>query len=249
MGNIYELPYLITQKEELINMEKKYQTKSIYKITNNINHKIYIGQSIHPLQRFQEHCCRQESYTSLIGYAINKYGKENFSFNIIEEDIENYNEREQYWIQYYNSLAPNGYNIAKGGEVPPVSYGEDNILTSHTYQQVELVKYLLKYTNKTKEEIAKETEYNSISSIDRINIGKYWYDPDIEYPIRKDFLGKSSCKERWLKVVKYLQTTTLTQKEIAELCDIKRSTVTAINNGQNGKKYGLELNLTYPIRK
>lgn len=68
-----------------------------------------------------------------------------------------------------------------------MSYGEDNILTSHTYQQVELVKYLLKYTNKTKEEIAKETEYNSISSIDRINIGKYWYDPDIEYPIRKDF--------------------------------------------------------------
>lgn len=68
--------------------------KSIYKITNTINQKVYIGQSIHPIQRFSEHCYNDTD--SLIHRAIKKYGKENFQFEIIEPDIENYNEREKY---------------------------------------------------------------------------------------------------------------------------------------------------------
>lgn len=49
-------------------------------------------------------------YVSLINSAIKKYGKENFSFEILEY-AENYNEREKFWIKYYNSKVPNGYNI------------------------------------------------------------------------------------------------------------------------------------------
>lgn len=45
----------------------------IYKIENLINHKIYIGQSIHIEKRWKEHC--QFSSESLIGKAIHKYGK------------------------------------------------------------------------------------------------------------------------------------------------------------------------------
>ena len=76
--------------------------KSIYKITNLINNKIYIGQSVSPYKRFAQHCINhgvkggKNSDTSLINLAIRKYGKENFSFEIMEEDIENYNEREKY---------------------------------------------------------------------------------------------------------------------------------------------------------
>lgn len=45
------------------------------------------------------------------------YGVDNFSFEIIEECADNQlNERESYWIQQYNCIAPNGYNMTSGGE-------------------------------------------------------------------------------------------------------------------------------------
>lgn len=82
----------------------------IYKIENLINHKIYIGQSIHIKRRWMEHCI--PSSNSVISKAIHKYGKENFSFQILEEcSIEELNDKELYYIQQYNSLVPNGYNI------------------------------------------------------------------------------------------------------------------------------------------
>lgn len=55
----------------------------IYKITNNINNKIYIGQSVHIKRRWAEHC--KPSSDSLISKAIKKYGKDNFTFEIIEK--------------------------------------------------------------------------------------------------------------------------------------------------------------------
>ena len=55
----------------------------IYKITNKENGKSYIGQSIHIERRWEEHCL--PSSTSLISKAIQKYGKTNFIFEIIEE--------------------------------------------------------------------------------------------------------------------------------------------------------------------
>ena len=56
---------------------------------------------------------------------MRKYGIENFDFSIIGW-FENYNEKERYYIQYYNSLIPNGYNIMEGGEEPPHKYGENH---------------------------------------------------------------------------------------------------------------------------
>lgn len=83
----------------------------IYKIENLITGKIYIGQSIHIERRWQEHC--QKTASSLIGKAIQKYGKENFSFQILQEvqDTSLLNDLESYYIKKYNSLTPNGYNI------------------------------------------------------------------------------------------------------------------------------------------
>ena len=51
--------------------------KAIYKIENKINHKIYIGQSIHPEQRFQEHIYTNNEKNVPIHRALRKYGKEN----------------------------------------------------------------------------------------------------------------------------------------------------------------------------
>ena len=55
----------------------------IYAIYNYEKNKIYIGQSKNPKERFQQHCTRQMSYKSLIYDAIQKYGKENFTFELL----------------------------------------------------------------------------------------------------------------------------------------------------------------------
>lgn len=48
---------------------------------------------------------------------MNKYGIDNFSFEIIEEcEKDKLSDREKYWINYYNSISPNGYNLTEGGD-------------------------------------------------------------------------------------------------------------------------------------
>jgi hypothetical protein len=91
----------------------------IYKITNNLNNKIYIGQTIRKLDiRWNSHCCKS-STTTHIGRAIQKYGKENFSVEEIDraETYEELNEKEIYWISFYNTLDQDiGYNLRTGGD-------------------------------------------------------------------------------------------------------------------------------------
>ena len=92
----------------------------IYKITNTINGKYYIGQTIQNVkERFYQHCatkCSKAVSNMAIHRAIKKYGKSNFTVEVIEEiDSANLNDRERYWIKYYNSYN-NGYNSTKGGQ-------------------------------------------------------------------------------------------------------------------------------------
>lgn len=83
----------------------------IYKITNKINGKFYIGQSVDIKRRFIEHKTPHGTMTS-IKLAIKKYGKENFLFEVIEEcKVEELDEREVYWI---SKLKPE-YNRNEGG--------------------------------------------------------------------------------------------------------------------------------------
>lgn len=90
----------------------------IYKITNLINLKLYIGQTIQELiERFYGHCGKTNNCKSLHG-AIAKYGRENFKIELIEEveTIELANERESYYIDLYkSSCKDNGYNILTKG--------------------------------------------------------------------------------------------------------------------------------------
>lgn len=97
----------------------------IYKIENLINGKVYIGQSICITHRWRAH--RKDAYNPKnrcyerpLYRAIRKYGLDNFSFTVIEycsEDI--LNEREVYWIKYYNSFE-DGYNLTPGGHEPVI---------------------------------------------------------------------------------------------------------------------------------
>ena len=92
----------------------------IYKITNNLNQKIYIGKTLSTIEkRWREHChdCYNERCGNRPLYAaMRKYGIENFIIETVEEcSDEVLNEREIFWIEYYNSFK-NGYNATKGGD-------------------------------------------------------------------------------------------------------------------------------------
>lgn len=94
----------------------------IYKITNKVNGKIYVGQTTKSLEeRFQKHCwgtTESDKYhlNMAIKKAIRKYGKENFTIELIEEvEVDKLDEREVYWISTYDSYNQ-GYNCTLGGQ-------------------------------------------------------------------------------------------------------------------------------------
>lgn len=90
----------------------------IYKITNNINGKAYIGKTESTVEkRFKQHCqdYKKDRCSNRPLYrAMNKYGVENFTVEVIEETFEP-NTREIYWIEYFNTYKF-GYNATKGGD-------------------------------------------------------------------------------------------------------------------------------------
>ena len=94
----------------------------IYKISNKINGKVYIGQTIYDVnKRFREHINKSKYETDIVRplyLAMRKYGYDNFFVEELEivETKDDANEREKYWIKYYNSFGENGYNATEGGD-------------------------------------------------------------------------------------------------------------------------------------
>lgn len=90
----------------------------IYKITNKINGKCYIGQSNDINRRWRQELSPNAKLNPHLARAFEKYGTDNFEFEIIEEcQRELLNEREQFWINIYNSANKNfGYNKTFGGD-------------------------------------------------------------------------------------------------------------------------------------
>ncbi len=94
----------------------------IYKITNLVNGKHYVGQSVNIKKRWQSYYSNCKDRTPII-HAIKKHGKDNFTFQIIEEcNKEQLNEREIYWIKELKCLSPDGYNLSTGGRKTTWAY-------------------------------------------------------------------------------------------------------------------------------
>ena len=95
----------------------------IYEYRNVFNNKFYVGQTKYPEKRYNNHKKAKED--SVFHFAIRKYGFESFEYNVVVEyeaeteeqlnDLLNSAEVER--IKYRNSLVPNGYNVAEGGNV------------------------------------------------------------------------------------------------------------------------------------
>ncbi len=219
--------------------------KSIYKITNKLNNKIYVGQSNNPMERWKQHKLRaiaaQDKGKSAIHDALRENGIDNFIFEIIGW-FENYNDKEKYYINYYNSLVPNGYNIQPGGQEPPHKYGEEHHNSLYSQELIDkIIKDLLskKYTQK-EIEIKYKVNQQLVTSINR---GITYRREGLNYPLIKT--SKYNCNDDiFNKIVYLLKNSQCTCTEIGKYFGFSSSTIKAINSGRNHYSEGIH----YPIR-
>ena len=113
---------------------KELDMGSIYKATNTYNNKAYIGQTRHDAYktRIKDHFAGRGN--RLVKQAVEKYGKEAFIVEILHDGIipEFLNTLEQEAIAKHNTLAPQGYNLTKGGAgCPPSEVTRQKISQSH----------------------------------------------------------------------------------------------------------------------
>lgn len=215
----------------------------IYKYTNLINNKKYIGQTNNFERRIRDHksCSfnpKSVNYDDKIHQAIRKYGYDNFKIEIIEviDNVLNYeivNEREQYWIKQEESLLTQwGYNVLEGGKNCWRSF-----LNPEDIQSI-------------KDLIRNGTPYNEIQKlypisktfISDINNGKYFFDNDEIYPLCQYRISN----DIYDALIEDLIKPELTFKELAIRYGLGESTVKKFNYGtlQSGYYKG-----EYPIRK
>lgn len=101
----------------------------IYKITNKVNGKSYIGQTRYTIEfRWRQHLHKKDN--TYFHNAIRKYGADNFIVEKLEEcNIEDLNEREIYYIAKYNTFK-DGYNLTIGGD------GNRTLLLDDKYEEI-----------------------------------------------------------------------------------------------------------------
>lgn len=215
--------------------------KDIYIIKNKINDRVYIGQSNDTEKRFISHCKESSAKrgVSLIDRAIQKYGRENFYYEILESQITNYNEREKYWIKYYNSLKPNGYNITEGGEEPPVKR------SALSFDDIRKVRDTLVLTRNALSDIARQ---NNISkrTVLRINQGKKYFVSGWDYPLRQEPNINGILTEKDVdNIIGILQCTYRQYTDIGNQYGVSLAAIKEINSGITHHRDDIE----YPIRK
>ncbi len=155
----------------------------IYCYTNLINGKKYIGQTLNPYHRKIQHKNnafneKSPQYNSLIHKAFRKYGYENFQYEELCKDIDKLellNDLELYYIQKYNTIQPNGYNILEGGFNAPRPKDEDYrkklIWGQAELTEEQVIELRLAYknhqspTNIYNEKYAERLHYNSFLNI------------------------------------------------------------------------------------
>lgn len=172
----------------------------IYKVTNIINGKVYIGQTIQSVKdRWYRHCGKsglsKNEMNTYFKRAILKYGKENFRIETIETcDSKELNEREKYYISYYDSYK-SGYNSTLGGQngaKPYKTSGEVEL------QIIELYKYGASLRELGREFNLDKTTVKGIlvrHNIQLRNTRTYKYDENIRKNIIKDINEGVSRKE------------------------------------------------------
>ena len=187
-------------QEQHQNYERPKISCGIYIITNLINNKVYIGKSNNIQRRFMEHKSPYEwsrTPNKPLYLAFVKYGLINFSFDIIEEcDINILNEREKYWIDFYNSTNRDiGYNILSGGD----GHGPNEKHPNHKLTEQDVIDIRTRYANLERRKDVEELYKDRIgpSGFKKIWQGITWSNimPEIYTEENKAFHAKNTSQK------------------------------------------------------
>jgi group I intron endonuclease len=213
----------------------------IYKITNMVNGKIYIGKTIQGLKnRISGHRSDANRYNKsgknknyLISRAISKYGFINFNVEAIDIAInqEWLNIREMYWIKYFNSTNKKiGYNVLPGGRGIWTEEIIDKMSKSHKGKipynkgipmlEAQKIKLRTPKSQETKDKIGKA------------NTGKIRSE---EFKKHASIVNSVISEDVIIEIRNLYATGNYLQKEIADLFCINNGTVSRIINGKRRK--------------
>lgn len=163
-------------------MSDKIQRKGgVYVITNKQTGQKYVGQTCFLHRREREHFepKNKKRHNIRLAEDIEKYGRKSFSFEVLEEidDRSKRDEREIFWIDYFNSRVPHGYNIGRGGRfscVCKISH-ETLLQIAQDLKEGRPAKYI-------------SSKYKiSIQTVTDINVGRFRKEelPNEDFPLRK----------------------------------------------------------------
>lgn len=228
----------------------------IYKYTNKINGKIYIGQTNNIQKRKNGHRSaannqKAHEYNDAFHAALRKYGEENFNFEIVEEINEAFgrdylNERERFFIKLFNShISQNGYNITWGGDgcnKTPKTFKEccecSKILTEAQIRDIQqmLVDGYQYF------ELKKKYPVLTDSFCSNINNGWNFKRDDLTYPLKT--LHTKFSKDTMTAIKNDIKNN-ITYKEISQKYGISSGYISEINSGHRW----FDENEFYPLCK
>lgn len=169
----------------------------IYKITNSVNDKCYVGQTIqNPDFRFRQHLqeSKYPARSSCFHRAIKKYGKENFNIEILIfcKDQKSLNDMEDYMINHHKALRPLGYtlrgSLSKTGVISeemlkkmsdshlgkiPWNKGKTGIFSKETLLKISNSKKGSTLSKEAREKISKVHKGRKISEEQRAKISRF----------------------------------------------------------------------------
>ena len=172
----------------------------VYKITNLINQKIYIGITNNVEKRWgnEKSYPKDPKHRQVIQEAIHKYGKDNFEFKVLHRNlsIEEAIVLEEQYIKEFNSLVPNGYNVDPGGKYFPTYKGKAGADNNNANLTEEEAQYILDHRNipicLLYEQFSEKIKYETFRKIYHHITYKNLTTTTEEYPFNREFAGQFS---------------------------------------------------------
>lgn len=204
------------------------------------NDKIYIGCAVDIKRRIKEHYNKQDNTPCQKALFLYYEKPEDIEFEILFvqeiQNLEELKDKEIYYINKFNACDRTiGYNLTSGGD--GADYGVNNVASKITQEELDIIVELLK-DGKSNVEIGERFKLHP-DTIGRINVGKTYYNENLNYPIREipipvsGFInGNSFKKEKYLEAIKLIKQGIPIIK-ISEMLGISRSLLSKINKGNH----------------